>query len=233
MRLHINLPFVRCGICFSLLATLAGCATRLDPAPIVDLSSGQGAAVQSGFLQKLPPGYYRVKPGVPPGAATAPLEAGVSTAPVADTSVQSAPLSAATGPVGSGPGDASAAGPGKFILEWPVHGPVVSSFDKTRNKGIDIGGVPGEPVRAAAGGRVVYAGNALRGYGNLVIIKDNSTFLTAYAHNRVLLVKEGDPVIQGQEIAEMGKTDSDRVALHFELRREGQPVDPLAYLPPQ
>ncbi len=226
--------------------------------------------MQSGFLQKPPPGYYRVKPGdtlsrialetgqnfheivtwnnlanpdqievnqllrvVPPGAVTAPREAGVSTAPVAGTSVQSAPLGADTGPVASGSGDVSAAGPGHFILAWPVRGPVVSSFDNTRNKGIDIGGVAGEPVRAAAGGRVVYAGNGLRGYGNLLIIKDNSTFLTAYAHNRVLLVKEGDAVIQGQEIAEMGNTDSDRVALHFELRREGKPVDPVTYLPPQ
>ena len=226
--------------------------------------------MQSGVLQRPPPGYYRVTPGdtlsriarengqnsrdlvawnnlarpdqievnqllrvVPPGAVTVPLEAGVSTAPVAGTGVQSAPLGAARGSVASGPGDTSAAGQGNFILVWPVHGPVVSRFDKTRNKGIDIGGVPGEPVRAAAGGRVVYAGNGLRGYGNLLIIKDNSTFLTAYAHNRVLLVKEGDPVVQGQEIAEMGNTDSDRVALHFELRREGQPVNPLGYLPPQ
>lgn len=270
-RLDINLPFVRCGICISLLATLTACATRLDPAPIVDLSSNQGASLmQADVLQPPPPGYYRVKPGdtvsrialqngqsfrdivtwnnlanpdqievnqlvrvVPPGAVTAPLEAGVSTAPVAGSSVQSAPLSAATGPVASGPGDERGASPGNFILEWPVHGPVVRVFDKTRNKGIDIGGEAGEPIRAAAGGRVVYAGNGLRGYGNLVIIKDNSTFLTAYAHNRVLLVKEGDPVTQGQEIAEMGSTDSDRVALHFELRREGKPVDPVAYLPPQ
>ena len=254
----------------SLLATLSACATRLDPAPIVDLSTQGAAVIQAGALQKAPAGYYRVKPGdtlsrialesgqnfrdlvtwnnlaspdqievnqllrvVPPGAVTAPLEAGVSTAPVADTSVQSAPLGAATGPLASGPGNVPAAGPGNFILEWPVHGPLVSRFDQTRNKGIDIGGVAGEPVRAAAGGRVVYAGNGLRGYGNLLIIKDNSTFLTAYAHNRVLLVKEGDPVIQGQEIAEMGNTDSDRVALHFELRREGKPVDPVAYLPPQ
>jgi lipoprotein NlpD len=270
-RLEINLPFVRCGICISLLATLAACATRFDPAPIVDLSSSQGASVmQSGVLQPPPAGYYRVKPGdtvsriallngqsfhdivtwnnladpdqlevnqllrvVPPAAVTAPLEAGVSTAPVADSTVQSAPLGAATGTIGAGPGDERGASPGNFILAWPVHGPVVSGFDTTRNKGIDIGGVSGEPIRAAAGGRVVYAGNGLRGYGNLVIIKDNSTFLTAYAHNRVLLVKEGDPVTQGQEIAEMGNTDSDRVALHFELRREGKPVDPVAYLPPQ
>lgn len=118
-------------------------------------------------------------------------------------------------------------------LAWPARGPVLSGFDETKNKGIDIGGAAGDPVRAAAGGRVVYAGNGLRGYGNLLIVKDDATFLTAYAHNRALIVREGDTVTKGQKIAEMGNTDSVHVMLHFELRRDGKPVDPLKFLPPQ
>ncbi|WP_240161211.1 peptidoglycan DD-metalloendopeptidase family protein, partial [Burkholderia sp. Ax-1719] len=118
-------------------------------------------------------------------------------------------------------------------LAWPVRGPLLNGFDDTRNKGVNIGGAPGDPVKAAGDGRVVYAGNGLRGYGNLIIIKHDATFLTAYAHNRALMVKEGDAVTKGQKIAEMGNTDSDRVMLHFEVRRQGKPVDPLKYLPPQ
>ena len=89
----------------------------------------------------------------------------------------------------------------------------------------------GDPVKAAGNGKIVYAGNGLRGYGNLIIIKHNSTYLTAYAHNRALLVKEGEQVYAGQKIAEMGNSDTDRVKLHFEVRRYGKPVDPARYLP--
>jgi murein DD-endopeptidase MepM/ murein hydrolase activator NlpD len=101
------------------------------------------------------------------------------------------------------------------------------------SKGVDIANAPGTPVVAAANGTVVYAGNGLRGYGNLLIIKHNANFLTAYAHNRALLVKEGQNVTQGQTIAEMGDSDSNRVALHFELRYDGKSIDPARYLPPQ
>ncbi len=114
---------------------------------------------------------------------------------------------------------------------WPVQGAVLENFEEGKNKGINIGGVAGTLVKAAAGGRVVYAGNGLRGYGNLIIIKHNDQFLTAYAHNRALLVKENDMVKKGQAIAEMGNRDAERVMLHFEIRRQGKPVDPLAYLP--
>jgi lipoprotein NlpD len=128
-------------------------------------------------------------------------------------------------------GGAAAEGPVAFT--WPVRGALVGTFDDAKNKGINIAGNAGDPIKAAADGRVVYAGNGLRGYGNLIIIKHNSTFLTAYAHNRALRVKEGDAVTKGQVIAEMGNSDSDRVMLHFEVRRQGKPVDPLQYLPPQ
>jgi lipoprotein NlpD len=115
---------------------------------------------------------------------------------------------------------------------WPAPGnpSVLTGFDETRNKGLDIAGKPGDPVMAAADGRVVYAGAGLRGYGNLIILKHNNTYLTAYAHNQALLVKEDQTVRKGQKIAEMGSTDSDRVKLHFEIRRQGKPVDPARYL---
>lgn len=116
---------------------------------------------------------------------------------------------------------------------WPVTGPLLSSFQSNSglNKGIDIGGKLGEPVLAAASGKVVYSGSGLRGYGKLLIVKHNETFLSAYAHNSVLRVKEGDIVKAGQVIAEMGSTGTDRVKLHFEIRRDGTPVDPLRFLP--
>ena len=111
-----------------------------------------------------------------------------------------------------------------FRSIWPAQGEVIRSFDGKTSKGIDIGNVPGTKVVAAAGGTVVYAGNGLRGYGNMLIVKHDSEYLTAYAHNRALLVKEGQSVAQGQQIAEMGDTDTNRVMLHFELRYLG-PLD--------
>ncbi len=114
---------------------------------------------------------------------------------------------------------------------WPVAGSVFETFMEGKNKGIDIAAKAGDAVTASADGKVVYAGNALRGYGNLVIIKHNALFLSAYAHNRTLLVKEGEVVKKSQKIAEVGNTDSDRVKLHFEIRKQGRPVDPLKYLP--
>jgi lipoprotein NlpD len=116
-------------------------------------------------------------------------------------------------------------------FSWPAQGPLLQGFDEQRNKGLNIGGAAGDPIHAAADGRVVYAGSALRGYGNLVIIKHNATYLTAYAHNQTLLVKEDQAVRRGQKIAEMGNSDSDRVQLHFEIRRDGKPIDPAKLLP--
>ena len=116
---------------------------------------------------------------------------------------------------------------------WPTSGKVVAGFSETANlKGIDIAGKAGQPVVASAGGKVVYAGTGLRGYGKLIIVKHNSTYLSAYAHNRDIVVKEGQQVSKGQKISEMGDTDADQVKLHFEIRRLGKPVDPVKYLPP-
>ena len=114
---------------------------------------------------------------------------------------------------------------------WPAKGALLSGFDDQRSKGFDIGGKKGDPVYAAADGRVVYAGSNLRGYGNLVIIKHNASYLTVYAHNESLLVKEDEAVRKGQKIAEMGNTDADQVELHFEVRKQGKPVDPAKFLP--
>jgi lipoprotein NlpD len=116
---------------------------------------------------------------------------------------------------------------------WPAGGAVIGRFSSngSLNKGIDIAGELGQPVLAASDGAVVYAGSGLRGYGELVIIKHSDTYVSAYGHNRRLLVQEGQQVKAGQTIAEMGSTGTDRVKLHFEIRRQGKPVDPLQYLP--
>lgn len=117
--------------------------------------------------------------------------------------------------------------------QWPAQGPLIARFQSSvsLNKGIDIAGQLGQPVFSAANGTVVYAGRGLIGYGDMIIIKHDDDFLSAYAHNSRLLVKEGEQVRVGQKIAEMGSSGTDRVKLHFEIRRRGQPVDPLGYLP--
>jgi Membrane-bound metallopeptidase len=113
---------------------------------------------------------------------------------------------------------------------WPTKGKVVANFNESSNKGVDIAGTLGQPVHAAAPGRVIYSGSDLRGYGKLVIIKHNPNYLSVYAHNNQILVKEGQQITLGQKIAEMGSTDSNTVKLHFEIRRQGKSVDPLKYL---
>jgi lipoprotein NlpD len=114
---------------------------------------------------------------------------------------------------------------------WPTDGKAISTFDEQRGKGIDISGKLGQDVFAVAPGKVIYEGNAMRGYGNIIIVKHANNYLSAYAHNKTNLVKEGQPVARGQKIAEMGNTDTDSVKLHFEIRQAGKPVDPLKLLP--
>ncbi|WP_419686926.1 peptidoglycan DD-metalloendopeptidase family protein [Burkholderia theae] len=158
-------------------------------------------------------------------------------APPPGTSTASTPSTTGTGSAGrarpapSAPVESAVKPATNITLIWPAAGNVVRTFDGSKSKGIDIANSPGTPVVAAAPGVVVYAGNGLRGYGNLIILKHNADYLTAYAHNRALLVKEGQSVTQGQSIAEMGNSDSDRVALHFELRYGGRSIDPSRYLP--
>ena len=125
------------------------------------------------------------------------------------------------------------AGEGDVIAwVWPANGKVISTFnDSAKLKGISIAGKLGQPVTASAAGRVIFSGSGIRGFGKLIVIKHNDTFLSVYAHNSELLVKEGQSVTKGQKIAEMGKSDTDQVKLHFEIRRFGKPVDPMTLLP--
>jgi lipoprotein NlpD len=192
-----------------------------------------------------------VPPGVDPNAAgtkpvttakveTRPLGAapaasgaasGVSAAGLPPAAAPTPPAAAPTAPAAASNGARD--GDDDVNWMWPANGPVVSVFDDARSKGLAITGKSGDPVYAAADGRVVYAGSGLRGYGNLVILKHNNTYLTAYAHNQMLLVKEDQAVRRGQKIAEMGSTDAERVQLHFEIRKLGKPVDPAKLLPPR
>lgn len=170
-----------------------------------------------------------------------PPEDAVVTKPVAvakATSTALPPASAASAPTKAASAPASASSNNNSSTEddisfaWPSKGEVIDGFDEAKNrKGVDLGGASGDAVWAAADGKVVYADSGLRGYGKLIILKHNSMYLTAYAHNQTLLVKEDQMVKKGQKIAEMGSTDADRVKLHFEVRKQGKPVDPTKYLP--
>ncbi len=128
-------------------------------------------------------------------------------------------------------GGEAARGPEDLDWAWPVRGKVVSTFNDTTSKGIAIAGRAGQPVLASAPGRVIFSGTGIRGFGKLIVIKHNNTYLSVYAHNSELTVKEGQNVARGQKIAEMGNTDADQVKLHFEIRRLGKPVDPMKLLP--
>jgi lipoprotein NlpD len=158
----------------------------------------------------------------------------ISTGTQAPVAAASAPRSTATAspPVASAPtAPAAPSSEEDVAFIWPASGSLVAGFDEAKNKGLDIAGKAGDAVLAAADGKVVYAGAGLRGYGNLVILKHNNTYLTAYAHNQTLLVREDQTVRKGQKIAEMGSSDADRVKLHFEIRKQGKPVDPAKLLP--
>lgn len=239
----------------SLMLTI-GCSTpRTKPASVTDRASGSGLSEPTPVT---PPGYYRVKRG--DTLARIALDHGQAPRDVAQWNTAANPsfnpnvievgdlviIKAPAGPKpakvadkkpASDKGDEPAPEPTKpeivaepgIRLSWPAKGKVSAEFNET-NKGIDIAGKVGEQVLAASEGKVVYAGNSLRGYGNLVIIKHDNTYLTAYAHNSKLIVKEGDAVRKGQKIAEMGDTDATSPKLHFELRVNGKPVNPTPYL---
>jgi lipoprotein NlpD len=237
------------------MVLITGCTTtpRAKPASVIDRSSGTVVA------EPAPPGYYRVKKGDTlarialdngqgprdvaqwnkaenPNFNPDVIEVGdliLIKPPVNKAAKPSDKKPASTDKVDTpAPAEASkpevVAEPG-IRLSWPAKGRVTGEFNEA-NKGIDIAGKVGEPILAAADGKVVYAGNSLRGYGNLVIVKHDNTYLTAYAHNSKLLVKEGDSVRKGQKIAEMGDTDTNSPKLHFELRVNGKPVNPTPYL---
>lgn len=170
-------------------------------------------------------------PSAPAGPlAPAATPAPMSAAPVAGNAAPTLGQALPTAPASPGPVVAVAPSLGWL---WPADGKVIELFHETRNKGIDIGAAEGAPVLAANDGQVVYVGNGLRGYGNLLIIKHTDDFVSAYAHNRQIVVKQGEAVRRGQRVAEVGRTDADLPKLHFEIRRQGKPVDPLAFLPPR
>jgi len=162
-------------------------------------------------------------------------EAGVADTPPAapPAAPLAVPAKAAVATSGTGAPAAAvvAAGDEKLSWMWPSEGKVIGTFDEGKNKGVDIAGKAGQQVVAAGAGKVMYAGSGIRGYGNLVIVKHSNSLLSAYAHNRSILVKEGQSVNKGQAIAEMGDSDADRVKLHFEIRQQGKPVDPSKFLP--
>ncbi len=185
-------------------------------------------------LRVVPPGVdpnaVLTRPVTLPRLESRPLDAKAPPAPPAAASTP--PATPAPPPVLPAP-PVAREGDDNVNWLWPATGSVVGSFDESRTKGIAIAGKAGDPVVAAADGKVVYAGSGLRGYGNLVIIKHNNTYLTAYAHNQALMVKEEQAVKRGQKIAEMGSSDAERVQLHFEIRKQGKPVDPARLLPPR
>lgn len=164
--------------------------------------------------------------------AAAPKPASASaTAPSPPPTAAPAAKPAVKAPATPVPKDAGSADV-RLIWEWPAQGKLIYGFGEgTNQKGVGIEGRSGQAVLASAPGKVVYSGSGLRGYGKLIIIKHNTSYLSVYAHNSQILVKEGQAVAKGQKIAEMGNSDSDRVALHFEIRRLGKPIDPLQYLP--
>jgi lipoprotein NlpD len=181
-----------------------------------------------------------VAPGIDPSAQATraivagkvesrPLDAkpGATAASGAASGVSAAPATAAVTPPAAREGDDNLA------WHWPASAPIAVPFDGARNKGVQFRGKAGDPVLAAADGKVIYAGSGLRGYGNFVIVQHNSNFLSVYAHNQALLVKEDQPVRRGQKIAEMGATEAEQVQLHFEIRRQGKAVDPASMLPPR
>ena len=204
----------------------------------------------------VPAGFYRVNPGdTLAGIASAygrkPQEIAAWNGLAANSAVNpgqvlrvSPPMasgSVVTPPVmvGSAPGTAKAPGARapvagvaqQGVLLWPLRGPVLKTFAPGKSNGIVIGGHPGDPVKAAATGRVVYAGTGIEAYGPLIIIKHDDSLITAYGQNSTLLVKEGDAVAQGQTIGEVGVDSRGVASIQFEVRQNGQPVDPLAWLP--
>ncbi|UFH67982.1 murein hydrolase activator NlpD [Morganella morganii] len=206
---------------------------------VVPVSSGTQVATnkntpQNRVVDSQPTNAYSESSGAKPAGgkmlssqvtAQAKANNGTAATTAATTAAVTAPATTTSAPV--------AVNSGSFKWGWPAEGKVISNYTgpTSGNRGIDIGGTRGQPVFASAPGKVVYTGNALRGYGNLVIIKHNDDFLTAYAHNDSILVKDQQDVAAGQKIATMGSSGTTSVRLHFEIRYKGKSVNPLQYLP--
>jgi len=222
----------------------------LQTAPGVQARPLGETPIASGTVVAPPPAAAPASPPVVSGTAVAPPTAAAASPPVASSgSVVNQPkavrapysdqvyaqLFAAKPDLAPKPDPQAAAGDGSDNVNWgwPASGSVINSYNESATlKGIGIAGKLGQPVVASAAGRVIFSGMGIRGFGKLIVIKHNNTFLSVYGHNNALLVKEGQNVSKGQKIAEMGSTDTDRVKLHFEIRRLGKPVDPVKLLPP-
>ena len=210
-----------------------------------DSASNSGSGVQTGAIimppaEKTPPPPPVVKKTEPKGdkkpysdSALAELQRPDGNGAKAEAGVRPAPAPAPAAAVvaPSVAAGGASADDEKLSWMWPSEGKVVATFDEGKNKGVDIAGKAGQQVVAAGAGKVMYAGSGIRGYGNLVIVKHSNSLLSAYAHNRTIVVKEGQSVTKGQMIAEMGDSDADSVKLHFEIRQQGKPVDPSRFLP--
>jgi lipoprotein NlpD len=207
-----------------------------DPSQLPGTDPKAGVADSQAEPRAMPaPAAATVKPAppaapmpVPPVAAPTPPTAPIVVAPAPPLPAPASPDTLTPQVAKSDVPDAE----GSIVWMWPASGKLLHPFNQGANpKGVSIGGSAGQAVLASASGKVVYSGSGLRGYGKLIIIKHNNTYLSVYAHNRELLVKEGERVSRGQKIAEMGGSDAQRAGLHFEIRRLGKPVDPLKYLP--
>lgn len=224
----------------SVVAALSGCTiTPLGTSP-ESYNGAYGTYQTNGAANPVPAGFYRVNPGdTLAGIASAygqhpqDLARWNGLAPGASVTVgqvlRVAPPTAAIQPPPSAPGVGAVAQQG--VLMWPLHGPILKQFAVGNSKGIVIGGRIGDPVKAAAAGRVVYAGNGIEAYGPLIIIKHDDSLITAYGQNSTLLVKEGDAVTQGETIGQVGVDSHGVASIQFEVRKDGHPVDPLEWLP--
>ena len=235
------------------MAVLAGCASRSTQAPVSDMSSGSGSdsSSASGGVYVVKPGdtLYKISqmhnvdvatlsrinnisdPSSLRVGQTLKLGAGSVPATSSSSSSSSPAATPAPAPAKAEPATAARANDAGLISwGWPASGKIIQGFT-TSTKGIDIEGKVGDPVVAAAAGKVMYAGNGVRGLGNLILVQHSNGFITAYAHNNKLLVKTGQDVSKGAKIAEVGQSDTTSPRLHFEIRRSGSPVNPMSYLP--
>jgi lipoprotein NlpD len=226
----------------SIVSALAGCTTT--PWGSSETYNGTSGSYQTNGAAPVPAGFYRVNPGdTLPGIAAAygqrpqDLARWNGLAPNASVTVgqvlRVAPPTAANAPPTGAPGAPVAGGAvaQQGVLMWPLRGPILKTFATGNGKGIVIGGRLGDPVKAAAAGRVVYAGTGIEAYGPLIIIKHDDSLITAYGQNSTLLVKEGDAVTQGQTIGAVGSDSHGVASIQFEVRKDGHPVDPLEWLP--
>ena len=209
-----------------------GQTLRVAPPPTEESgSAAEATAVAISPSEKLETRPLAPSEAIAPQSASTPAPAApAEAAPAAPGRAGEAPIGGAVPPTTD---KKAAAVEPNSVWAWPSTGKVLERFEETHNKGIDIAGSVGDPVLAANDGQVVYSGSGLHGYGKLVIIKHTDDYVSAYAHNNEILVTQGEAVKRGQHIADLGMTDASTPRLHFEIRRRGTPVDPLAYLPPR